>query len=227
MKNPIKALREKREKAAQQARLSDIARVMGTVEKLAASRLLTWDPKSRRLYIAEPVAIVMLATGGDGWENFLRNVWQWTFLKEQQAAWDIYISEEEQKAVRKAKEKCVTLTDADVDRIRRTRRDEITQSEVPTPKVESFELFILGDVKEANEKAAAGIIAVGEYNPETSELSLAMWDDVKNALDTMKEESGLSNSENQNENAAPAPVKEEPQSDLEALIARANEEAGE
>lgn len=231
--NIFKKMRDKREQKAQLKKLSKYSNIFGTLETLHAHHLLTWDAKARRLYIAEPVAVVMLSQGTIGWENFLQNVWQWTFFKEQQAAWETFFREEEIKAVQEHKKHVAMLTKAEAERIRRARRDEILAEDLETPKVEGFELFVLGDAadkpSEETDGTVAGIIAVGEYNPESGELSMAMWDEVKEAVEKMKEMESV---------AAPTPsadalgtvaTQKEPDNggrtdDLMALIARGNGE---
>ena len=189
--NIFKKMSDKRNQKEQLKKLSEYSNIFGTLETLHAHHLLTWDAKARRLYIAEPVAIVMISQGTMGWENFLQNVWQWTFFKEQQAAWDAYFRQEEIKAVQARKKQVAMLSKAEAERIRRARRDEILAEELETPKVEGFELFILGDAAGETsgkpEGSVAGIIAVGEYNPESGELSMTMWGEVKEAVEKMKE----------------------------------------
>lgn len=231
--NILKKMREKRKQKTQLKKLREYSHIFGTLETLHVHHLLTWDAKTRRLYIAEPVAIVMLRQGMVGWENFLQNVWQWTFFKDQQAAWDAFLREEEIKAVQERKKHVAMLTKAEAERIRRARRDEILADDLETPKVEGFELFILGDAagrpSGETDGTVAGIVAVGEYNPESGELNMAMWDEVKESVEKMKEMDSV---------AAPTPsadalgtvaAQKEPDNggrtdDLMALIARGNGE---
>ena len=231
--NIFKKMREKRKQKEQLKKLSEYSHIFGTLETLHSHHLLTWDVKARRLYIAEPLAVVMLSQGTEGWGNFLHNVWKWTYYKEQQAAWDDYFLEEEMKAVRARRKQVAMLTKAEAERVRRARRDEILAQELEAPEVEGFELFILGDAagrpSEEKDGSVAGIIAVGEYNPESGELSMALWDEVKEAVAKMKEMESV---------AAPTPsanalgtvaTQKEPDNggrtdDLMALIARGNGE---
>lgn len=233
--NIFKKMRDKRNKKTQLKKLSEYSNIFGTLDTLHAHHLLTWDTKARRLYIAEPVAVVMLSQGAMGWENFLQNVWQWTFFKEQQEAWDAYFLQEEIKAVQARKKQVAMLTKAEAESIRRARRDEILAEELETPKVEGFELFILGDAvdkpSEETDGTVAGIIAVGEYNPESGELSMAMWDEVKEAVEKMKEMESVAAPTPSNDTlgtlgtvATKEPDKGIRTDDLMALIARGNGE---
>lgn len=170
--------------------------VFATLGRMEKKGLILWDRKERRLFLAEPLAILMIESK-DKWKNFLQNVGYWQMYDRQQEAWNSYMRNEELKAVRKAKKTYAVLTKADIERIRRNRRNEITREEIPAPEIKPFELFIIGDSYEgpipaiAKEKtdrakktrnAENGIIAVGEFNPMTGHLDMALWKDVQNAL---------------------------------------------
>ena len=73
-----------------------------------------------------------------------------------------------------------SLSRSDIDRIRRNRRAEILQSDVPVPKVEGFEFFIVRSeaVSTAAEQATGRLIAVGHYDPSNDGMEIASWDEV-------------------------------------------------
>ena len=96
-----------------------------------------------------------------------------------------------------ASKQYTAMARADVERVRRARRDEITQGDIEPPKVEAFEFFVVravsndaaakpqptenGESGGANKRKAvpAGeILAVGHYEPETEQLELGAWEDV-------------------------------------------------
>lgn len=173
--------------------------VFATLERMEKKGLILWDRKERRLFLAEPLAILMIENE-DKWKNFLQNVGYWQMYNSQQEAWDCYMHNEELKAVRKAKKTYAVLTKADIERIRRNRRNEITSEEIPVPEIKPFELFIIGDsyegsisaiTKEKTDRAKKSgnadncIIAVGEFNPMTGHVDMALWKDVQNALKDM------------------------------------------
>lgn len=170
--------------------------VFATLERMEKKGLILWEQKERRLFIAEPLATLMIESE-ERWKNFLQNVGYWQMYCCQQEAWDNYMRNEELKAVRKAKKTYTMLSKADIERIRRKRRNEITSEEVPVPEIKPFELFIIGDsydgpisaikkektdrAKESR-KAENSIIAVGEFNPTTGAFDIALWEDMQNAL---------------------------------------------
>lgn len=101
------------------------------------------------------------------------------------------------------------LTRQDIERIRRARRDEILQSDMEPPKVEGFEFFIVsppeslniehgtlnidataqnnGQSSMANGQSPVGeLVAVGHYDPETKEMEMATWSEVKPLLSQAK-----------------------------------------
>lgn len=173
--------------------------VFANLERMEKKGLILWEQKERRLFIAEPLATLMIESE-ERWKNFLQNVGYWQMYCCQQEAWDNYMRNEELKAVRKAKKTYAVLTKTDMDRIRRKRRNEIAIEEVPVPEIKPFELFIIGDsyegpisaiTKEKIDRAKKPrnaenhIIAVGEFNSMTGHLNMALWKDVQSALKNM------------------------------------------
>lgn len=66
----------------------------------------------------------------------------------------------------------------DIDRIKRARRSEIALSDMEPPKVEPFEFFIIPD----SIKTTVEPMAVGNYDPNTGEMEVATWEEVKSLL---------------------------------------------
>ena len=181
---------------------TDASQVFATLETMEKKGLLLWDTKNRRLFIAEPLAILMIQKE-QGWIAFLQNVTYWQYYKEAQDGWDSYIRNEELKAVRREKRKYAMLTKMDIERIRRQRRSEVQEAEKNALEIKPFELFILGDnyegsylqvseettttTKESKE-AANHVIAVGDYNPITQQVNMALWKDVQSALQEINSE---------------------------------------
>lgn len=180
----------------------DAVGVFATLRKMEKQGLLLWDTKHRRLFIAEPLAVIMIQRE-EGWKNFLQNVAYWQYFKCEQESWDSYIRNEELKAVRAAKRKYAMLTKKDIERIRRQRRSEIQSEDKPNVGIKPFELFIIGDQYEgsylqvskenaekvkSSKEAANHIIAVGDYDPNTRKVNMGMWEDVQNALKNINNE---------------------------------------
>ena len=181
---------------------TDASQVFATLETMEKKGLLLWDTKNRRLFIAEPLAILMIQKE-QGWIAFLQNTAYWQYYKEVQDSWDSYIRNEELKAVRRAKRKYAVLTKMDIERIRRQRRSEVQEAEKNAIEIKPFELFIIGDnyegsylqvseettntAKESKE-ATNHVIAVGDYNPITQQVNMALWKDVQSALQEINSE---------------------------------------
>ncbi len=181
---------------------TDASQVFATLETMEKKGLLLWDTKNRRLFIAEPLAILMIQKK-QGWIAFLQNIAYWQYYKEVQDSWDSYIRNEELKAVRRAKRKYAMLTKKDIERIRRQRRNEVQKTEKNAIEIKPFELFVLGDnydgsylqvseettnaAKESKE-ATNHVIAVGDYNPITQQVNMALWKDVQSALQEINSE---------------------------------------
>lgn len=95
------------------------------------------------------------------------------------------------------------LTKMDIERIRRQRRSEVQEAEKNAIEIKPFELFVLGDnyegsylqvseettnaAKESKE-ASNHVIAVGDYNPITQQVNMALWKDVQSALQEINSE---------------------------------------
>jgi hypothetical protein len=95
------------------------------------------------------------------------------------------VRDEQRKAVNARIEQGVKVNPGELDRIRRAVREQIESDAVQPPKIESFEFFVINDHVEGDAKAA--ITYVGEYNPDTENFVMAAWDDVKLAIDNVKQ----------------------------------------
>lgn len=178
--------------------LHDIGIVFHALDQLEKGGMLSFDTKNRRLFIEEPLAQIMMAGGAEKWTNFIQNCFTWLYHRQCAEAWSKYILKEELDAVRVASKQYTAMTRADVERVRRARRDEIAQGDMEPPKVEPFEFFVVRAVPLAEVSASAEpklaennesgskrqavpageILAVGHYEPETEQLELGAWEDV-------------------------------------------------
>jgi hypothetical protein len=162
---------------------SELMQTWRWLERLFQRGVLTFDAKNRRLFITQPMAVLMLNNGAEGWVNSIRNIYQYTYLKQSQKAWEQFMRDEELRAVREAIAAAKAagekpLTRQDIERIRRSRRAEIMDSDMTPPKVEPFEFFIIPDSRQPKVEP----IAVGYYDPESGEMDVATWDEVKPML---------------------------------------------
>lgn len=140
--------------------------------------MLSFDHKAHRLFIAQPFASLLMANGADGWINSIHAIYQYTYLRLSQQAWDEYMQKEELAAVREALSKNPKLQRNDIDRIRIARRQQIAISDMEPPKVEPFEFFIIPLSTEDKVEP----LAVGYYDPNTAQMDVATWDDVAQLL---------------------------------------------
>lgn len=151
---------------------------------MAQSNLIHFDTKHRRLFIEQPLAVLMMRNA-DTWMNFLKGVHLWHYSRECQRAWDSYMQREELAAVRAANKQHASLSRADIDRIRRARRDEISISDQQPPAPAPYEYFIIHETTDPSaampsqpSPPAAEILAVGHYDPATGLTELATWEEV-------------------------------------------------
>lgn len=182
----IRKIKERRAQRKSLKGLGVLGRNFKTLDRLEDSGLLAWDAKNRRLLIAEPLALLMMKDA-ESWQTFIgQSCYLWLYNRECNAAWDAYMQREELAAVRHAMTDAArehkTLSRMDVDRIKRSRRNEIAQSEVEPPRVKPFEFFIVRDTKEAQEQ----LVAVGTFDPQADTIEMATWEEVRLRLQTSK-----------------------------------------
>ena len=184
MKNPFKWWRERRKDKNDLKRTQSMITMFSHVEKLKKSGMISWDPRTRRVFLAEPIAVTMLALGSAKWRNFLANVNLYQVYMLQQEAWEVYFRQVEIEAVKAARKKYAILPKAEIARIKRAAREGVDLSDIEPPKLSKFEFFILGDsVQDAKKKVVEW---VGEFNPDTNECVMAEWNDVKLAVERMQ-----------------------------------------
>ena len=97
-------LQKWRDSRAQKKKLRELATVsstFATLDRLMASGLLSWQPKTRQMLIAEPLATIFMQTA-EKWQAFIQNLYRWTYYQQCQEAWEKYFEREELAAVRKA-----------------------------------------------------------------------------------------------------------------------------
>ena len=173
--------KKRREQRRKLKELKQFSSTFSTLDRMEQSGLLTFDSKSRRLFIAQSLAILMMKDA-ESWVNFITNVYQWLYYQQAQEAWNAHFLKEELAAVRKASvgdnHETVQLSRADVERIRLAARQQVAESDIEPPKVEPFEMFIVEDTVDAKPR----IIAVGYFNPETNDMELAPWSEVEPLL---------------------------------------------
>lgn len=184
MYNGMKIFQRFRERRQEKQRLRDLSnrlRNVATLETLMAKGMLAWNQQRTQLFIAEPLAVVMMRDA-DSWLGFMHNVTEHAVLEQQQRAWTEFFQREELKAVREALQENPHLSRFDIDRIKRARRDEITQDDLQPPKVQEFDFFIVRDTRDTQGE----VIAVGHYQPATEQVELATWDEVRRLMDEAK-----------------------------------------
>ena len=167
--------KKKREQRKKLKELRQFSSVFTTLDRLEQSGLLTFDAKSRRLFIAQSLAVLMMRDA-ESWIAFVQNVYLWLYYQQAQQAWNDHMLREELAAVRKASDSMVNgqLSRADVERIRLAARQQVAESDIEPPKVEPFEMFIVEDTVDAKPR----IIAVGYFDPETNATEIAPWSEI-------------------------------------------------
>ncbi len=178
MKNPLKLWREHRKEKQEKKNQSNLFHTWALLEKIFQSGQLYFDKSANRLFITQPLAVLLMANGADGWINSVHNIYQYIYWKLSQQRWENLFREEELAAVRHALAENKDLKREDIDRIKRARRAEIALAESEPLKVEPFEFFIVPD----STKATVEPLGIGNYDPETGNMEVAPWEEVKALL---------------------------------------------
>lgn len=169
--------KKRREQRCKLRELKAFASRFSTLDRLEQSGQITFDVKSRRLFITQSLALLMMKDA-ESWVSFVQNVYQWLYWQQAQDAWNAHFLKEELAAVRAAGadrgRQGAQLSRADVERIRLAARQQVAEGDIEPPKVEPFEFFIVQETTDA----AAKLIAVGYFDPETNDMELAPWSEI-------------------------------------------------
>ena len=176
--NILSRWKQHRQQKKAQKQQRKLLQTWSWLEQVFQSGMLSFDDKAHRLFIAQPFASLLMANGADGWINSIHAIYQYTYLRLSQQAWEDYLQKEELAAVREALSKNQKLQRTDIDRIKWSRRQQVALSDMEPPKVEPFEFFVIPDSTEAVVKP----IAVGSYNPATGQMEVATWEDIKQLI---------------------------------------------
>ena len=166
------------------ASVKNYASAFGHLNSLRDCGLLLWQERNRRLFIMQPLAIIMMRNE-ESWRNFLTNCYLWQSYNLMLEAHEHAIHRLESEAIRKAKRQYAVLTKADTERIRRSVRDEYEASNTPA-KIEPFEFYVIADNKnpiprneEQDAEQRGDITLVGYFDPDTQQLEQVPWKELR------------------------------------------------
>jgi hypothetical protein len=171
--------KKRREQRKKLKELRQFSSTFSTLDRLEQSGLLTFDSKSRRLFISQSLAVLTMLRSPEAYVATVQNLYLWTYWQQIQQVTADTMLKAELAAVRAASvsenHETSQLSRADIERIRLAARQQVAESDVEPPKVEPFEIFIVEDTVDAKPK----IIAVGYFDPETNDTELAPWSEVE------------------------------------------------
>ena len=98
----MKRFLERRRKKKHQRELLQTLRTWGWLEKVFESGMLSFDTEHHQLFITQPMAVLMMANGAEGWVNSVREIYQYVHWRQTQRAWEEFMQKEELAAVRAA-----------------------------------------------------------------------------------------------------------------------------
>lgn len=164
--------------------LKDIAFVISVFDKFERIGLITWRQKDKILIIEESLALMKLAEGKKGFQNFLNQAALWQNERIISEAYETRRIKVETDAVRKAQKDYANLTKADIHRIRQEARENMTM--IPSEQldcIKEFDIFVVrANAPSAQDATAESgqLLALGHYDGEKVEM--AMYDDIKHNL---------------------------------------------
>ena len=172
-------------KKAKKAReLRAISAVFSIMNRFAANNLIYWQSKQKILLIEEELAKVQLELGAEHVKLFLDNAAAWQTFRLLSEAYEVERIRVETEAVRAAQKKYVSLTKADLQRIRMNARNNMQQKDPEQLSlIKEFDIFII----RASAPSAAfatvengQLLAIGHY--DGNKVEMAMYDDIKHNL---------------------------------------------
>ena len=179
----LKRLFHRKEKLAL-ASVKNYASAFAYLNTLRDSGLLLWQERNRRLFIMQPLAIIMMRNA-DSWRNFLTNCYLWQSYNLMLEAHEHAIHRLESEAICKAKRQYAVLTKADTERIRRGVREQYEASGTPA-KIEPFEFYVIADnphplprTEEQDAEQRGDITLVGYFDPDTQQLEQVPWKELR------------------------------------------------
>lgn len=176
--------KSRREQRRRQRETRQTLQLWAWLEKIFESGQLSFDYENHRLFITQPMAALMMAKGTDSWVQSVHNIYMYAHWLQTQHAWENYMRKEELAAVRKAlAQPNSQLSHEDIERIKHAARQKIAMSDMEPPKTAPFEFFIIP----LSTAAKVEPIGVGYYDPNTGQMDVAIWDDVKPLLQTPQE----------------------------------------
>ena len=165
--------------------LKEIAFIISVFDKFERKGLITWRQKDKILIIEVALAVMKLAEGRKGFQNFLNQAAIWQNERIISEAYEARRIKIETSAVRKAQKDYAHLTKADIHRIRQEARENMEM--IPPERLEcikEFDIFIIRSnapsIDQATE-ANGQLLAIGHYDGEKVEM--AIYDDIKHNLE--------------------------------------------
>ena len=124
--------------------LKEIAFIISVFDKFERKGLITWRQKDKILIIEVVLAVMKLADGRKGFQNFLNQAAIWQNERIISEAYEARRIKIETSAVRKAQKDYAHLTKADIHRIRQKARENMEM--IPLERldcIKEFDIFII------------------------------------------------------------------------------------
>jgi hypothetical protein len=200
--------RNRRQQKRKQRETQQTLQMWALLEKLFDAGQISFDRKTHRLFIAQPVASLLMSKGADAWVQSVHNIYNYVHFLQTQQAWDEYMQKEELAAVRNAMQRPspdpsgspAGSPNAEDNSSKATgRRDSgnlfthhssLTREDIDRIRLARRQQIAFGDMEPLkvepfeffiiplSTEAKVEPLAVGYYDPNTGQMDVATWDEV-------------------------------------------------
>lgn len=170
--------------------LKDLSGLTALFKDWECSGLFHWQVKGKTLLLEQSLAISIMSLGPEKFNKFLNLLAQFKNAELIGNAYEQQRIDLETAAVRDAQEKTSSkLTDADFQRIRQNARENMQHIDMKSilDAIHEFDIMIIRSsaISSADATQEGGeLVAVGHFDGDKVEM--AMWDEIKNDLNTEK-----------------------------------------
>lgn len=185
----FKKWKEKRQQRQQRkvklTQLSELTQLLDSVKKLEKSGLLAWNEQQHRIFIALPLATVMIVKGMEAFEQFLNNIVTAHVFAAMQKGYNDVLMARQREAIKARVATGKPMQFGEANSIRRAVVDTLQFDDIDEPEIGKIEFFIISDSTKGYDEAR--IAFVGSYDPENQLVDMAPWEDVEQVINSSKD----------------------------------------
>ena len=177
--NIVKSIINAYSSRSQRKRLRLLAQVVTSYKRLVDCGLLSWNPRERILYIDQTIAALYISMGPRRFTTFLDNINFAHIYLQQSEQWNAAFQEKIHTRIDDFRKNNPTNhSAADIERVRQLAIRDIHLDDLTVPSPDPFSFYIVYSDHINDPK----VTFVGDYNPLTSHLDMAPWEDIRTAF---------------------------------------------